>query len=68
MLSAISPATEKTFKGLVVKDWNDDDEDKEIEETEPLLIANTKRFVLFPIKYSAIWNHYKVYSNLNQGL
>ncbi|KAI8909801.1 ferritin-like superfamily [Gorgonomyces haynaldii] len=28
-------------------------------EQEPILIPNSKRFVLFPIKYHEIWQHYK---------
>jgi ribonucleoside-diphosphate reductase subunit M2 len=28
-------------------------------ETEPLLIENPNRFVLFPIKYNKIWEMYK---------
>lgn len=32
---------------------------KELEKEEPLLKENTKRFVLFPIKYNEIWQMYK---------
>lgn len=32
---------------------------KDMEKDEPLLIENTKRFVLFPIKYHEIWQMYK---------
>lgn len=32
---------------------------KELEKDEPLLIENTKRFVLFPIKYHEVWQMYK---------
>lgn len=32
---------------------------KELEKDEPLLKENTKRFVLFPIKYHEIWQMYK---------
>lgn len=32
---------------------------KELEKDEPLLVENTKRFVLFPIKYHEIWHAYK---------
>jgi ribonucleoside-diphosphate reductase subunit M2 len=55
--SVLSPTTETNIKALLVQDW--DKEEKEQMEPEPLLIANSKRFVLFPIKYHAIWNHYK---------
>jgi ribonucleoside-diphosphate reductase subunit M2 len=32
---------------------------KSLEKEEPLLIENTRRFVLFPIKYHEIWQMYK---------
>ena len=32
---------------------------KSLEKDEPLLIENTRRFVLFPIKYHEIWQMYK---------
>lgn len=32
---------------------------KETEKDEPLLIENTRRFVLFPIKYHEVWQMYK---------
>lgn len=32
---------------------------KEQEKDEPLLIENTRRFVLFPIKYHEVWQMYK---------
>ncbi|CUM50292.1 Ribonucleoside-diphosphate reductase small chain 1 [Debaryomyces fabryi] len=32
---------------------------KDLEKEEPLLIENTRRFVLFPIKYHEIWQMYK---------
>ena len=32
---------------------------KEMEKEEPLLMENTRRFVMFPIKYHEIWKMYK---------
>ena len=30
-----------------------------LDEEEPILIENSKRFVLFPIKHPAVWEMYK---------
>lgn len=32
---------------------------KELDSDEPLLKVNPKRFVVFPIKYTDIWQFYK---------
>jgi ribonucleoside-diphosphate reductase subunit M2 len=35
------------------------DKAEEVVEEEPLLKENKQRFVLFPIKYEAVWKMYK---------
>jgi ribonucleoside-diphosphate reductase subunit M2 len=43
---------------LDFKNLTFDNEKKEYKE-EPILVPNTKRFVLFPIEYTDIWQQYK---------
>ena len=50
----LSKNSKHTAATIIVND--DDDEDNVVESSiEPILMATNSRFVLFPIRYEAVW-------------